>query len=107
MAQKKELIDKANKLISEAERIKEEDPNKSIDLIKEAIKIRPDYLLYDYFLLVRYLTKLENFGKRSLVEIREKLSEMQFELGTELNTEVFEMEKEIRSASLIEDEVDE
>lgn len=63
MAKNKELIEKANKLISEAERIKEEDPNRSINLIKEAIKIRPDYLLYDYFLLIRYLTKLENFGK--------------------------------------------
>ena len=50
------------------------------------------------------LLNLENFGKRSLVEIREKLIEMQFELGTELNNEVFEKEKENRSASTVEDE---
>ncbi len=49
------------------------------------------------------LLNLENFGKRSLVEIREKLVEMQFELGTDINSEVFEEEKESRSASKIEE----
>ena len=49
------------------------------------------------------LLNLENFGKRSLVEIREKLVEMQFELGTDINAEVFEEEKENRSASKIEE----
>ena len=39
------------------------------------------------------LLNLENFGKRSLVEIRETLEEMALELGADINTEVFEQEK--------------
>ncbi len=50
------------------------------------------------------LLNLENFGKRSLVEIREKLEEMQYELGTDINSEVFEKEKESRSISKVEEE---
>jgi DNA-directed RNA polymerase subunit alpha len=53
------------------------------------------------------LLNLENFGKRSLVEIREKLVEMQYELGTDINSEVFEKEKESRSASKAEEEGEE
>ena len=49
------------------------------------------------------LLNLENFGKRSLVEIKEKLTEMSFELGTSINTEVFEQEKANRSATVEEE----
>lgn len=44
------------------------------------------------------LLNLENFGKRSLVEIKEKLEEMSLSLGTTLNEEVFEQEKVSRSS---------
>ena len=53
------------------------------------------------------LLNLENFGKRSLVEIKEKLEEMSFELGTDINTEVFDKEKENRSTSIAEEEIEE
>lgn len=42
------------------------------------------------------LLNLENFGKRSLVEIREKLDEMELKLEMPIDTEVFEAEKENR-----------
>ena len=61
MADKKELINQAKELIREAEKIEEKDTQKSIKLVREAIKIRPDYSLYDYFLLAKYLTMQENF----------------------------------------------
>jgi DNA-directed RNA polymerase subunit alpha len=42
------------------------------------------------------LLNLENFGKRSLVEIREKLSELGLGLGMKINKEAFESEKSKR-----------
>lgn len=39
------------------------------------------------------LLNLENFGKRSLVEIKETLNELGLGLGMKINTEVFESEK--------------
>ena len=48
------------------------------------------------------LLNLENFGKRSLVEIEEKLQEMSLELGTQLNSEVFEEEKSKKKLSVEE-----
>lgn len=42
------------------------------------------------------LLNLENFGKRSLVEIKEKLVEMDLHLEMPIDTEVFEAEKESR-----------
>ena len=39
------------------------------------------------------LLNLENFGKRSLNEIKEKLEEMSLELGADIDTELFEQEK--------------
>lgn len=45
------------------------------------------------------LLNLENFGKRSLVEIKEKLEEMEFSLGTNINLEVFEEKKASKSSS--------
>ncbi len=39
------------------------------------------------------LLNLENFGKRSLVEIKETLNELVLGLGMKINTEVFESEK--------------
>jgi DNA-directed RNA polymerase subunit alpha len=42
------------------------------------------------------LLNLENFGKRSLVEIREKLSELGLGLGIKINKEAFESEKSKR-----------
>lgn len=42
------------------------------------------------------LLNLENFGKRSLVEIREKLDEMELKLEMPIDKEVFEAEKENR-----------
>ncbi|MGI9534686.1 MAG: DNA-directed RNA polymerase subunit alpha [Thermodesulfobacteriota bacterium] len=50
------------------------------------------------------LLNLENFGKRSLVEIKEKLDEMSLELGADINIEVFEQEKENRSSTTEETE---
>jgi len=61
MADKKELFNQAKELIREAEKIEEKDTKKSIKLVREAIKIRPDYSLYDYFLLAKHLTMLENY----------------------------------------------
>ena len=46
------------------------------------------------------LLNLENFGKRSLFEIRERLEEMGLELGLKLNQEVFDDEKTKRSERL-------
>jgi len=43
---------------------------------------------------------LENFGKRSLFEIRERLEEMGLGLGLAIDTEVFEAEKEKRGEKL-------
>ena len=45
------------------------------------------------------LLNLENFGKRSLVEIKEKLEEMALELGADINSDVFEQEKSNRQSS--------
>lgn len=42
------------------------------------------------------LLNLENFGKRSLVEIKERLVEMGLELGLKIDEEVFEAEKSKR-----------
>ncbi len=42
------------------------------------------------------LLNLENFGKRSLVEIKDKLTEHGLSLGTKINKEVFEAEKSKR-----------
>ncbi len=42
------------------------------------------------------LLNLENFGKRSLLEIREKLSEFSLNLGMKINKEVFEAERSKR-----------
>ncbi|MDA2919670.1 DNA-directed RNA polymerase subunit alpha [Desulfobacterota bacterium AH_259_B03_O07] len=39
------------------------------------------------------LLNLENFGKRSLYEIKEVLNELDFNLGSAINTEIFESEK--------------
>ncbi|MGI9535239.1 MAG: DNA-directed RNA polymerase subunit alpha [Thermodesulfobacteriota bacterium] len=50
------------------------------------------------------LLNLENFGKRSLVEIREKLEEMSLELGADINVEVFEQEKTNRLSTSEETE---
>lgn len=50
------------------------------------------------------LLNLENFGKRSLVEIQEKLQEMSMDLGTSINTEVFEEEKSKKKISVEETE---
>ena len=63
MADNKELYSQANKFIREAKKLEDKDTEKAIDLVKEAIKIRPDYLQYDYFLLARYLTKQGQFEK--------------------------------------------
>jgi DNA-directed RNA polymerase subunit alpha len=43
------------------------------------------------------LLNLENFGKRSLLEIKERLSELGLSLGSKINKEVFELEKARRS----------
>lgn len=48
------------------------------------------------------LLNLENFGKRSLVEIQEKLQEMSLDLGTSINTEVFDEEKSKKKISVEE-----
>lgn len=92
MANKQKLIDKANKLIREAERIREEDPDKSIKLIKEAIKIRPNYLLYDYFLLIRYFTKLKNFdnAKKIFTEMINRLDKNNIYFYNTVLSEIFE-----------------
>ena len=45
------------------------------------------------------LLNLENFGKRSLVEIKEKLEEMGLSLDTNFNLEVFEEKKATKTAS--------
>lgn len=50
------------------------------------------------------LLNLENFGKRSLVEIQEKLQEMSLDLGTSINDEVFEEEKSKKAMSIEETE---
>lgn len=50
------------------------------------------------------LLNLENFGKRSLVEIQEKLNEMSMDLGTSINTEVFDEEKSKKKMSVEETE---
>lgn len=50
------------------------------------------------------LLNLENFGKRSLVEIQEKLKEMSMDLGTPINSEVFEEEKSKKKISVEETE---
>lgn len=42
------------------------------------------------------LLNLENFGKRSLVEIKEKLEELELRLGMPIERDVFEAEKENR-----------
>ena len=63
MSDKKQLFDQANKLIREAKKIEKKNIKKSINLVKEAIKIRPDYLQYDYFLLAKYITMQGNFEK--------------------------------------------
>jgi DNA-directed RNA polymerase subunit alpha len=44
------------------------------------------------------LLNLENFGKRSLVEIKEILTELGLNLGSTLNKEVFESEKSKRAS---------
>jgi DNA-directed RNA polymerase subunit alpha len=44
------------------------------------------------------LLNLENFGKRSLVEIKEILTELGLNLGSTLNKEVFESEKSKRTS---------
>ena len=46
------------------------------------------------------LLNLENFGKRSLVEIRERVEEMGLSLGIAIDKEVFEAEKEKRGERL-------
>jgi DNA-directed RNA polymerase subunit alpha len=46
------------------------------------------------------LLNLENFGKRSLFEIRERLVEMGLGLGLEIDQEVFNAEKAKRSERL-------
>jgi DNA-directed RNA polymerase subunit alpha len=46
------------------------------------------------------LLNLENFGKRSLFEIRERLLEMGLGLGLEIDQEVFNAEKAKRSERL-------
>ncbi|MGI9533327.1 MAG: hypothetical protein ACR2NW_00105 [Thermodesulfobacteriota bacterium] len=63
MADNKALFDQANKLIRKAKTIEEDDIQNSVKLVREAIKIRPNYLQYDYFLLANYLTMLGHFGK--------------------------------------------
>lgn len=63
MVDNKELYSQANNLIRESKKLEDKDTEKAIDLVKEAIKIRPDYLQYDYFLLARYLTKKGQFEK--------------------------------------------
>ncbi|NIP29719.1 MAG: DNA-directed RNA polymerase subunit alpha, partial [Candidatus Dadabacteria bacterium] len=45
------------------------------------------------------LLNLENFGKRSLVEIKEKLEEMELSLDMDIDLELFETEKENRMAA--------
>lgn len=45
------------------------------------------------------LLNLENFGKRSLLEIRDRLTEMGLSLGLDINAEVFEAEKLRRQES--------
>ncbi len=62
MAGNSELTNEATKLIEEAEKTAEHNVQKSIKLIKKAIKIRPDYLLYEHFLLANYLTKSGKFN---------------------------------------------
>ncbi|MEE9252963.1 MAG: DNA-directed RNA polymerase subunit alpha [Thermodesulfobacteriota bacterium] len=44
------------------------------------------------------LLNLENFGKRSLLEIKERLTEMGFSLGMTINKDVFEAEKSRRAS---------
>ncbi len=50
------------------------------------------------------LLNLENFGKRSLVEIKEKLAEMGLRLNSVIDTEVFEREKAKRKIAVEESE---
>lgn len=45
------------------------------------------------------LLNLENFGKRSLVEIKEKLEEMELSLSMDIDPELFENERAIRIAT--------
>lgn len=58
-----DFTDKATKLINEAENKSDQNIQQSIRLIKKAIKIRPDFVLYEHFLLASYLTRAEKFNE--------------------------------------------
>ena len=94
MADKKQLFDQANKLIREAKTIEEKDVKKSIKLVREAIKIRPEDLQYDYFLLAHYLTTLGKFGEAKEIfdEMLKKLDINNIYFYNTVLSEIYERE---------------
>ena len=71
MDDKGDFYIQANKLIKQAKKLEDIDIQKSIRLVRKAIKIRPKYLQHDYFLLARYFTMTGQFKKAE--EVFEKM----------------------------------